>query len=69
MFLATAGANIVEDLKPVTDALTGAVSPAQIALVISAVIGVGMGFVLTWFGIRKGVSIFKKAVMKGKISA
>ena len=69
MFLATAGANIVEDLKPVTDALTGAISPAQIALVIAGVVGVGMGFVLMWFGIRKGISIFRKAVMKGKISA
>lgn len=61
--------NIVETIKPVTDALTNSITPAQLVSVIAAVIGVGMGFVLMWFGVRKGISIFKKAVMKGKISA
>ncbi len=58
-----------ETLKPLTDALTGAITPAQIVTMLAAVVGVGMAFVLMWFGVRKAISIFKKAVMKGKISA
>ena len=44
-------------------------TPAQIVAVLSGIIGVGMTFVLMWFGVRKLISIFKKAVTKGKISA
>lgn len=56
------------DFSPISTALTTAVTPAQIITIIAAVIGVGMTFVLMWFGIRKLVSIFRKAVTKGKIS-
>ncbi len=58
-----------ETLKPLTDALTSAITPTQIITILAAVIGCGMAFVLMWFGVRKAISIFKKAVMKGKISA
>lgn len=61
--------NVVELIEPVTDALSSAITPAQLVAVIAGVIGIGMGFVLMWFGVRKGISIFRKAVMKGKISA
>ncbi len=61
--------SVVETIKPLTDALTASITPAQIVAIIAGVVGVGMGFVLMWFGVRKGISIFKKAVMKGKISA
>ena len=33
-----------------------------------SILCVGMTFVLMWFGVRKLVSIFRKAVTKGKIS-
>lgn len=60
--------SITSTIEPLTTALTTAITPAQIVAVLAAVVGAGMGFVLVWFGARKLVSIFKKAVMKGKIS-
>lgn len=56
-------------LSPISEALTSSITPGQIVGIIASVIGVGMTFVLMWFGVRKLISIFKKAVMKGKISA
>lgn len=56
------------DFSAISTALTTAVTPAQIITIIAGIIGVGMTFVLMWFGVRKLVSIFKKAVTKGKIS-
>lgn len=55
-------------LAPLTTALTSSITPAQIVAVLAAIIGVGMTFVLMWFGARKLKSIFTKAVTKGKIS-
>lgn len=67
--LATAEtANITEVLKPLSDAVVASITPGQIVAILASVIGVGMTFVLMWFGVRKLVSIFKKAVTKGKIS-
>ncbi len=56
-------------LDPISEALTTAITPGQIVGIIASVIGVGMTFVLMWFGVRKLISIFRKAVTKGKISA
>lgn len=56
------------DFSAISTALTTAVTPAQIIAIIASIIGVGMTFVLMWFGVRKLVSIFRKAVTKGKIS-
>ena len=56
------------DFSAISSALTTAVTPAQIITIIASIIGVGMTFVLMWFGVRKLVSIFRKAVTKGKIS-
>lgn len=56
------------DFSAIITALTTAVTPAQIITIIASIIGVGMTFVLMWFGVRKLVSIFRKAVTKGKIS-
>lgn len=55
-------------VEPLMTALTASITPAQIISVLASIIGVGMTFVLMWFGARKLVSIFKKAVTKGKIS-
>lgn len=56
------------DFSAITTSLTTAVTPGQIITIIASIIGVGMTFVLMWFGVRKLVSIFRKAVTKGKIS-
>ena len=60
--------NIATTLEPLQTALVASITPGQIVSVLAAIIGVGMTFVLMWFGVRKLVSIFKKAVTKGKIS-
>lgn len=62
-------ASMVEILQPLTTAVTNSITPAQIVGIIAGEIGVGMTFVLMWFGVRKLISIFRKAVTKGKISA
>lgn len=57
------------DLKPLTDALQAAITPQEMIASLAVLVGIGIGFVLMWFGVRKAISIFRKAVMKGKISA
>ena len=61
-------ASMAETIEPLMTALTGSITPAQIIAVLASIIGVGMTFVLMWFGARKLVSIFRKAVTRGKIS-
>lgn len=61
--------DISTTLEPLKTALTSSITPGQIVGVLAGIIGVGMMFVLMWFGVRKLISIFKKAVTKGKISA
>ena len=62
-------ANMTEVIQPLSEALIASITPAQIVTVLAGIIGVGMTFVLMWFGVRKLISIFRKAVTKGKISA
>lgn len=64
----SAMADMANTIKPLQDALVGSITPAQIVAVLAAMVGVGMAFVLMWFGVRKLISIFRKAVTKGKIS-
>lgn len=61
-------ADMTNTLAPLQTALTSSITPAQIVAVLAGIIGVGMTFVLMWFGVRKLISIFRKAVTKGKIS-
>ena len=56
------------DLTGFTTALTGSITPAQILTVIGSVVGIGMAFVLMWFGVRKAVQIFMSALRRGNIS-
>lgn len=57
----------IPDMTAFLAELTSAITPTQVLTMLGSVIGVGMGFVLMWFGARKAVSIFSKAVQKGKI--
>lgn len=61
-------ANMAETIEPLQTALVASITPGQIVAVLAAMVGVGMTFVLMWFGVRKLISIFRKAVTKGKIS-
>ena len=57
------------DLAPLTSALQEAITPQEMIATLAVLVGIGIGFVLMWFGVRKAISIFRKAVMRGKISA
>lgn len=61
-------ADMANTIEPLKTALVASITPGQIVAVLAGMIGVGMTFVLMWFGVRKLISIFKKAVTKGKIS-
>lgn len=61
-------ANVAEVIKPLQEALVGSITPSQLVTILAAIIGVGMAFVLMWFGARKLKQIFTNAVTKGKIS-
>lgn len=54
-------------LQPLITAMTSSITPGQIVTVLAAIVGVGMTFVLMWFGARKLKSIFTAAVTRGKI--
>lgn len=55
------------DLSPLITALTTSITPVHIVTVLASFIGIGMTFVLMWFGIRKLVSIFRGAAMGGSL--
>ena len=59
---------VAEVIEPLQNALVASITPAQLVAILAGIIGVGMTFVLMWFGVRKLISIFRKAVTKGKIS-
>ena len=61
--------DITQVVAPLKDALVASITPTQLVAILAGIIGVGMTFVLMWFGVRKLISIFKTAVTKGKISA
>lgn len=56
------------DFSPITTALTTAITPGDVISVLASVVGVGLVFVLMWFGVRKLIKIFKNAVTKGKMT-
>jgi len=56
------------DLTGVTSAITGSLSVTQITVIIAAVVGAGMAFVIYWFGARKVLHGIQNAFKKGKIS-
>lgn len=59
--------NATNVLEPLTQAITSAVTPEQLVGVLATVVGVGMGFVLMWFGVRKIKTIFTSAFQSGKL--
>ncbi len=60
-------ADMANTIEPLKDALVASITPAQVIAVLAAIVGVGMTFVLMWFGARKLKTIFTNAVTKGKI--
>ena len=60
--------NVASVIEPLKTALVGSITPAQLVAILDGIVGVGMTFVLMWFGARKLKQIFTQAVTKGKIS-
>ena len=46
--------------------ITGSIEPTEVLAIIGAVIGVGITFVLVWFGARKIYSMFISSVKGGR---
>ena len=58
--------SVTEALQSVGTTLNSSISPADIASIIGIVLGGGVALYLTWFGIRKLISVVKNA-MKGRL--
>ena len=56
------------DFSPIIEALTSAVTPAQIITLVASIVAFGIPFVFMWFGMRKVIKIFRSAVMGGRIT-
>lgn len=61
-------ADVAAVIKPLSDAITASITPTQLITILASIVGIGMAFVLMWFGARKIKQIFVSAVTKGKIS-
>lgn len=48
-------------------ALQTSITPTMLLTILASVVGVGVAFVLMWFGVRKITSAFIAAVTKGKL--
>ena len=57
----------VPDFSGLISALNSAITPAQLLTILGSIIGVGMAFVLMWFGVRKLIKIFTTALQRGKL--
>ena len=67
MFLIGDGTSTVPDFSGLVTALESAITPAQLLSILVSIIGVGMAFVLMWFGVRKLIKIFTSALQRGKL--
>lgn len=56
-----------ETIAPLATAVTSSITPGDLIAVLASIVGIGMTFVLMWFGARKIKQIFTNAVTKGKI--
>ena len=60
--------NVASVIEPLKTSLVASITPTQLVAILASIVGVGMTFVLMWFGARKLKQIFTNAVTKGKIS-
>lgn len=56
------------DISAFTTALTSAVSVSDVVTLLASLVGVGIGFVLMWFAVRKAYRMFTGALTKGRAS-
>lgn len=55
-------------IMDILTAITSTFSISQIVAMIAGLLGVSMGFVFLWWGVRKGSKMIFKAVKSGKFS-
>ena len=69
MLVATAeGAGFdASSIQPLIDSLTSQISPSTVISILALVVGSGTALALTWFGVRKVVSVIMTAFQKGKV--
>lgn len=53
---------LVISLEPVIEALTGAITTADIVSLFAQVVTIALPFILTWFGLRFLYKTFKRAI-------
>ena len=53
--------------QPLIDAFNAQISVSTVIGVLAAVIGVSIGFVFMWWGVRKTKSVLMAAFQKGKL--
>lgn len=56
------------DLKPIIDVITGALSIENLVSVLAGVATTAIVFVFFWWGVRKASNVIMKAFKKGKLS-
>ena len=59
--------SMANTIAPLATAITESITPSDLIGVLASIVGIGMAFVLMWFGARKIKQIFTNAVTKGKI--
>jgi len=56
------------DLSSVVTAITGQISVTTIIAVIAGAVGVAIGMVFMWWGVRKAAKVIMAAARRGKLS-
>ena len=59
--------DVTSAIGDVVTTVTAGVTVGNIAALIAIALGVGFGFVLLWFGMRKVMKIFLGALKSGKL--
>lgn len=55
------------NITPFIEALQASIQVADIVTLMGSIVGIGVGFVLAWFGINKAKSYFVRAVTRGRL--
>lgn len=68
-FFATTTTEVVDPSawQSIIDAFNTQISVGSVIGVLAAVIGVSVGFVFMWFGVRKSTNVLMAAFQKGKL--
>lgn len=56
------------DIGAFTTALSGAVAVSDVVTLLASIVGIGFGFILMWFAVRKAYKMFVNALTKGRAS-